>query len=82
MRNPKLSDREIQVLKMVVHGATTKTISKSLGITPRTVGNHRENITRKTGYNSAVLLVHFAIHNRIVNVRPLRYDPKPEEPLP
>jgi len=43
----RLSSREVEVLRNLVSGASAKTIGKGLGISPRTVEDHRRNILRK-----------------------------------
>lgn len=44
-----LSDRERQVLALVVEGLINKEIGQRLGVSPNTVKNHIANITRKLG---------------------------------
>ncbi len=45
--NDALSSREVQVLIGVAQGLTNKELALQLGITPRTVGHHLENIYSK-----------------------------------
>ncbi|WP_335340731.1 helix-turn-helix transcriptional regulator [Paraburkholderia caribensis] len=42
-----LGKREIDVLRLVAAGLTSKEIGKKLKISPRTVSKHRENLMRK-----------------------------------
>lgn len=44
-----LSAREQQILKLIVDGYSSKEAAQQLGISPRTVDNHRANIMRKMG---------------------------------
>lgn len=52
-----LSPREKQVCNMVVQGITTREIAMSLGISPRTVEDHRRAIMRKHDVYNVVQLV-------------------------
>jgi DNA-binding NarL/FixJ family response regulator len=56
-----LSARERSVLEEVARGATSKEIGERLGISPRTVESHRENIMRKLKIRSVAGLTRFAI---------------------
>ncbi len=50
----QLTDREVQVLAHCVRGHSSKETAKALGISPRTVEDHRSNVMRKVGARSAV----------------------------
>jgi DNA-binding NarL/FixJ family response regulator len=56
-----LTDRELDVLKLVARGLSTKEIAGRLDISPRTVDSHRANLMRKLGLKSIALLTHFAL---------------------
>ncbi len=49
-----LTLREIDVLKLLAFGYTTKQIGIKIGISPRTAKNHIENIYNKMGVNCRV----------------------------
>jgi two-component system response regulator FixJ len=53
----QLSAREIDVLRGVHEGLTSKLIAKKLQISPKTVDVHRANIMRKMGVGTSVELV-------------------------
>jgi DNA-binding CsgD family transcriptional regulator len=53
----KLSTRERQVCNMVVSGLTSREIGVSLGISSRTVEDHRRGVLTKYGVRNAVELV-------------------------
>ena len=46
LADPSMSKRELQVLRMSATGMTYAEIGSALGISPRTVGVHHENIYR------------------------------------
>lgn len=63
-----LSDREIDVLKLLVKGLSNKEISDQLFISTHTVISHRKNITRKVGIKSVAGLTVFALINNYVSM--------------
>jgi len=62
----KLTNREVEVIKLIAGGYLSKQIAARLGISPYTVENHKRNIFRKTDTRSAHELVAFAFTNGIV----------------
>lgn len=56
-----LSDREVQVLRLIGMGRTTAFIAKSLNISVKTVGAHRENLKNKLNLDNAASLVKTAV---------------------
>lgn len=63
-----LTDREKEVLKLIVKDLSNKEIAEALHISTRTVDTHKQNLLNKTGTNSTAGLVVFAIKNELVNV--------------
>lgn len=55
-----LSEREIEVLCLVVLGRTSKEIGRALGISPRTAEKHRDNIKDKLAIDRLPALVRYA----------------------
>lgn len=55
-----LTDREVEVLRLIVKELTNKEIAKNLFISERTVEVHRKNIMRKVSANNTVGLIKFA----------------------
>lgn len=53
----RLSEREREVLSLVVQGQTAKQIARVLGVSPRTVETHRANLTDKLQADSLAQLV-------------------------
>jgi DNA-binding NarL/FixJ family response regulator len=63
-----LSDREIEVLKLVAEGLRNKTIANRLHLSVRTVEGHLSNILGKTDTTSRIEAVLYAISNNLVNL--------------
>ncbi len=61
-----LTERELEVLTHVADGATNAEIGEQLGISPKTVARHRENIMRKLNLHSRTELVKYAIRKGII----------------
>ncbi len=59
----KITRREIEVLKLIANGDTTRTISEKLHIAPTTVETHRRNLIEKTGVTNSKGLVRFAVEH-------------------
>ncbi len=60
-RYAQLSDREREVLGLIVEGLTNKEIGRALGLSPRTVETHRANLFAKLQAPSlAQLIRHYA----------------------
>ena len=64
----KLTDRELELLQLIVSGSTNKEIADKLFISQRTVEKHKSNIISKLEMKSVVDLVKFAIKNKIVDL--------------
>lgn len=63
-----LSDRETEVLTLLIKGCTNKEIAENLNISVHTVISHRKNIVVKTGIKSQAGLTIYAISNNIVSL--------------
>src|SRR5207247_5007071 len=60
-----LSPRELEVLRRVAEGLSSKEIGSALNISPRTVETHRASLTRKLDLHSVAELTRFAIEKGI-----------------
>jgi len=58
-----LSPREIEILKLVAQGKSSKEIADSLSLSIMTVYNHRVNIKNKLNLKKNAELVRYAIEN-------------------
>lgn len=62
-----ITDREVEVLQMIVKEHTNQEIAEKLYISPRTVDAHRRNLLQKTGARNTAGLVKYAFQNGLVN---------------
>ncbi len=64
----QLTDREREMLKLVVEGYKTRQIAELLNITPKTVEGHKTNLMKKLGIHSNLDLVKYALRRGIISV--------------
>jgi DNA-binding NarL/FixJ family response regulator len=62
----EISEREQEVLALIIDGLTNIEIGKSLHISNRTVESHRRNILQKLDVKNTAELVRYAIKNNLV----------------
>lgn len=67
MRQSSLTQREIDVLRLIAKGYINKEIAEKLNISFNTVLSHRKNITTKLGIKSASGLGFYAIMNGYIS---------------
>lgn len=65
-----LSEREVQVLRMIALGHTNAEIAKQLYLSVRTVETHRAHIQQKLRLGSRSELVRYALQHRLVATGP------------
>lgn len=63
-----LTDRERQVLYLIVEGKSNKEIAMQLGISPKTVSVHRTNLMLKLNVQNTVELIRYAASNPLVRL--------------
>ena len=66
--NGDISDREIDVLKLICREYTAAEIASALYISVRTVDGHRQKLLDKTGARNTAGLVLYAIKNQLVEI--------------
>lgn len=64
----KLTEREIQILELIVKQYTNQQIADELYISIRTVDSHRRNLLQKTGAKNTAGLVTYAIKHDLVEL--------------
>ncbi len=57
--NNIITEREKEVLKLIVAGKTTKEVAQMLHISPATVSQHRKNMIKRTHAKDTSALIHF-----------------------
>lgn len=62
-----LSDREFEVLRMIGDGKTVSQIGEELHLSVTTVSTYRARILEKLGKNTTAELMHYALHNQLVD---------------
>jgi RNA polymerase sigma factor (sigma-70 family) len=64
----QLTDREREILKLVVEGYKTQQIAEMLTITPKTVEGHKTSLMNKLGIHNTIELVKYALRRGIITV--------------
>ena len=67
-RAPGLTQRELQILQLIVDGKSNKEIADQLELSVNTVAVHRANIMDALGIHKTAELVVYAIRNGLVNI--------------
>ncbi|TMF19559.1 MAG: response regulator transcription factor [Chloroflexi bacterium] len=62
-----LSDREVDVLKLISLGGTNREVAEKLFISPKTVGRHVENIYGKIGVTTRPAATLFAMQHHLLS---------------
>ncbi|MDZ4340343.1 MAG: response regulator transcription factor [candidate division NC10 bacterium] len=65
-RHETLSDREFQIMTMIVSGKSLTQIAKDLGISVKTVSTHRARLLEKMRLKSNAELVQYALRNGLI----------------
>ncbi len=64
-----LTDREREILKLVVESHSSKDVAAKLGISMKTVDNHRSNLMRKLNLHDVASLTRYAIGVGLIESR-------------
>ncbi len=67
-RNGGLTNREVEILQLIVDGKSNKEIADQLGLSANTVAVHRANIMDALGIHKTAELVVYAIRHGLVNI--------------
>lgn len=67
MHLSKLTEREIEILKLIAEGFSNKEIGEQLYISHRTVDTHRTNLMKKLDSHNIAGLIKFAIKSGLVS---------------
>jgi HD-GYP domain-containing protein (c-di-GMP phosphodiesterase class II) len=61
-----LTEREIEVLRLVARGHSNKDIARQLTVSQKTVGNHLQNIYGKIGVSTRAAATYFAMQHHLL----------------
>ena len=64
---PRLTDRELEIIRLIEREYTNKQIADALLISERTVETHRKRIYQKTCTNNVIALIKYAYNHRLVD---------------
>ena len=62
----KLSERELEIIKLMSDGMTSSEIAEKLFLSDHTVKTHRKNILRKLNVNNSSQAVQFCLNNQLI----------------
>jgi two-component system NarL family response regulator len=65
---PRLTDRELEVLRLVATGLNNREIAKQLFISENTVKNHVRNILEKLQLHSRMEAVMYAVREKLLDI--------------
>jgi len=65
-----LTERELDVLRLVARGLTNKEVASALEISPRTAGHHLERVFAKVGVTTRAAAAMFAMEHGLVATQP------------
>ncbi len=63
----RLSDREFQVMRMIVSGKSLKEIAEDLALSDKTVSTYRTRILEKMNMKNNAEIIHYAMEQGLVN---------------
>jgi HD-GYP domain-containing protein (c-di-GMP phosphodiesterase class II) len=61
-----LTERELDVLRLICHGHANRVVAEQLGISPKTVDHHVQHIYRKTGVSTRASLAVLALERGLL----------------
>jgi two-component system NarL family response regulator len=67
--SPRLTERELEVLKLVAQGMSNREIAEELFISENTVKNHVRNILEKLHLHSRMEAVVYAVREKLLDLR-------------
>ena len=62
----KLSDREYEVMRMIVKGKSTKEMAEALLLSPKTISTYRRRVFQKMNIKSNVELARYAFEHKLI----------------
>jgi DNA-binding NarL/FixJ family response regulator len=62
-----LSNRELQVLRLIAQGRTVKEVAAELSLSEKTIGTYRTRLSEKMGLSTNVELTRYALQHKLVD---------------
>ena len=73
-----LSDRELEVIKLIAEGQTNGQIADKLFLSSHTINAHRRNVMQKLGVNNTASVVMFAVKEGLVSPNKYLFSADPQ----
>jgi DNA-binding NarL/FixJ family response regulator len=70
-----ISERELEVIKLIAEGYTNNEIAAKLFLSPHTVNTHRKNIMQKLGVNNTAAIVLYAVKTDLISPNKFLFSP-------
>lgn len=70
-----ISERELEIIKLIAEGYTNNEIATRLFLSPHTVNTHRKNIMQKLGVNNTAAIVLYAVKTNLVHPNKFLFSP-------
>jgi DNA-binding NarL/FixJ family response regulator len=70
-----ISDRELEVIKLIAEGYTNNEIADKLFLSHHTINTHRKNIMQKLGVNNTAAIVMYAVKTQLVSPNKFLFSP-------
>ncbi|MBE0650981.1 MAG: response regulator transcription factor [Bacteroidales bacterium] len=67
-KDPLLSERELEILKLFAEGKSSREIADTLFVSVKTVGTHKQHILNKLNLNSTADMVKYAIKKGLISL--------------
>jgi DNA-binding CsgD family transcriptional regulator len=80
LEQQSLTSRELEIVELVANGFSAKEVANTLGIAPRTVERHTENVRVKMRARNRPHMVALAISMGILLIEPSVMPPLPDKP--
>ena len=70
-----LTDRELEVIKLIAEGYTNGQIAEKLFLSSHTISTHRRNVMHKLGVNNTAAIVMYAVKTELVSPNKFLFSP-------
>lgn len=71
----QLSQRELEIIKLIAEGNTNVQIAEKLFLSNHTINTHRKNVMAKLGVNNTAAIVLFAVKTKLVSPNKFLFSP-------